>query len=281
MPWESRKKGLYYYRAVRIEGLPRRIYFGAGAVGRIHAILDRAEHRRRELERSHRTALHAELAEEQRVWRTIWPRLRALAAAELLTAGWYNHRGTWRKVMNDPRDRQHRSMFPVDPNADPLERLSALNVRANAGEPGAREELRKYLQEDAALLGELGNLTHLAAALATKRLAPTDPGYQNLLLREALNWRDTLIGPDATPVERALADTALSARLSLMAAEMQTTTIVPSLAGTALKAKCLDRAQHRLSTIVKKLHDVQRATAGREAPAQPKPPASPQVAKAG
>jgi hypothetical protein len=94
--WERRGDGLYYYRSERENGRVRKRYVGLGEVAELVAHAD--ETRRAVRERTRR-AERAEL-ERARELSEAGAELDAaaevLARAELVAAGYHNHKGEWR-----------------------------------------------------------------------------------------------------------------------------------------------------------------------------------------
>ena len=106
MAWQARDDRSYYYRSVRLDGEPHKIYLGFGAAAKqadaeVRARRQRREERRQQLQDL--TQAHAALAAP----------LESLdGAAELVTraclvaAGLHEHNGCWRKRRpNEPHSR--------------------------------------------------------------------------------------------------------------------------------------------------------------------------------
>jgi hypothetical protein len=105
MGWERRQQGgVYYYRSVRIHGLPRKAYYGAGEAGVAQAERDAEERGRRQAERQailaerQRAAAADATLEEARSWADL------LVAAVLVMDGYHHHRGQWRKWRGNATD---------------------------------------------------------------------------------------------------------------------------------------------------------------------------------
>jgi hypothetical protein len=97
MAWEKHGARTYYYRSVRQDGRVRKLYYGAGAVGKIAAEVDalrRAEQAAAETSRrEHRNQLDAAMGLTQKLNREC----DVLTAAELLAAGFHRpSRHSWR-----------------------------------------------------------------------------------------------------------------------------------------------------------------------------------------
>ncbi len=82
-------------------------------------------------------------------------------------------------------------------------------------------------------------------------------------------------GADATPLETAVGDAVVSARLALIHAESEAESKGASVAASAMKAKRLDLAQNRLNSTLKLLAQVQRTRQQQAAPWSPRPPLHP------
>ena len=98
-PWEKRERGgLYYTRSRKVNGKVVREYVGGGPVGKIAALEDEYERRRREEEavfwkeeREHLEALAAPVEE-------MCETSEVIARAVLVASGYHRHnRGEWRK----------------------------------------------------------------------------------------------------------------------------------------------------------------------------------------
>ena len=96
MGWESRGKRTYYYRPVRIDGKPRKLYLGSGVVGEAHARQIAQDRRRREDERAAWQAEQARLGLAEAALDELRGLAGLMARAALLRAGYHDHRGQWR-----------------------------------------------------------------------------------------------------------------------------------------------------------------------------------------
>ena len=281
MPWESRRNRRYYYKACRIDGQPRHIYLGHGPAGRIHQILDRRQTRDKEAKRAEREALARDIAEDKELLEAILRRLRTLTASFMLAHGYYNHRGEWRKVMAEPRTRQHNGRTVVSGIPDDLyARLDALNARVNAGEPEALRELHALIEMHPDYYARAGDLTRLSTHKWLQRLSRVDRIMATAAQANLQEWRDELIGPNPTPIERAMADAAVSARLALMHAELDASTAGTTPAVAALNSRRLATATRALTSALKMLHGVQGAGAPSAAPRPPYGPYDSPAARA-
>jgi hypothetical protein len=272
VPWEVRRNGAeYYYKPLRIDGKPRHMYMGRGAAGRYHECRDRMERRSRErLQASFRNTL-AELAEGARGWRECMTLLRPLMAAHMTLAGFYNHRGEWRKRMSDPRQRQHRTP-PSAPPCDLYGELKTLTARVDAGEIGAKQELSRFLADHPDVYRKFGDLAEISKVATLNRLTEGDSALLTASLWNLDDWRRGHVGNAPTAIEDSLGELAVSAKLAVIGAEKA----VRAYQGTprvSQMLKALDNAQRRLSETLMNLHRLQAARGYVPETRSPEPPA--------
>lgn len=273
MGWERRQRGSqYYYRHTRVGGKPRSLYLGKGVIGALAAYQD-LQHRQMKLAaHTAKLALKAKLAELDRSWAATWKQVRNLASAILVQSGWYRHRGQWRKVMGKPRTRkpEYRPATPQEA-ANCNAWLEELTSKANSGDAQALAQLRAFLDENPAVWQTIGDLNRITQNHWISLLVG-----QNVLCRESVTrsinaWKNQLFGPDATPTEKILAETAAVARLALAHAEFLATEPGATVQIASFRTKRLDSALHRLNATLKLLAQVQ--TARENAPAPTSDPA--------
>jgi hypothetical protein len=98
MGWERRQRGgRYFYRSVRVNGRPRKLYLGAGPAARAYA---RQEAERRARRRSERAALHAEQARTapaDLAFQGARTLVDLLVRASLVLSGFHLHHREWRR----------------------------------------------------------------------------------------------------------------------------------------------------------------------------------------
>ena len=98
MSWEMRERGgPYYTRTRRVNGYQIREYIGGGMRGQEAARIDAEERVRREQERRHWRQRQSEVAQMEREMRDHEAVCKAAVARALEGAGYFNHRGEWRK----------------------------------------------------------------------------------------------------------------------------------------------------------------------------------------
>ena len=98
MAWEKRgTNGPYYYRAVRVNGRVRKIYYGKGLAGELAANLDAAAHRDREKWAAavRRSKGQYQAAQEPLHMLEQWT--GALMRLALVSAGYHYNWGKWRR----------------------------------------------------------------------------------------------------------------------------------------------------------------------------------------
>jgi len=97
MGWESRPGGRYYYRSVRVDGRPRKVYVGRGPDAETCARLTAERLRQRQAERAALDAEQMRVAPTDRALRDFGILADLLASATLLLAGCHEHHGCWRR----------------------------------------------------------------------------------------------------------------------------------------------------------------------------------------
>jgi hypothetical protein len=258
---------------------------GRGPAGRIHEILDRRERKKRDEARRLAAELRARMAGDNRHWRELMAVLRPLIAAEMLLAGWYCHRGQWRKAMAKPRERQ-KAAPPAAPPAEPpfsdlLHELHVLNARVNAGDASALDELRSFLATNPEVYRRAGDLTSVTMIHGLAKLSSGDAAQFEIYLQNLQGWRRELLGERPSAIERGLVDAAVSAKLAMTSAEVDLQAGSPTHTIIALKRRSLEKSQFRLTQTLCKLAELQRARGYCPATTAPDPPSWSPVAQAG
>ena len=97
MAWEKRGDGLYYYQSERVDGRVQKRYVGRGYLAETVAQAD--ETRRAVREQRRREARgHVEWAREvSKTGKDLDAVAEILATAEMVAAGYHNHKGEWRR----------------------------------------------------------------------------------------------------------------------------------------------------------------------------------------
>jgi hypothetical protein len=94
MPWF----GKYYYRSVRVNGQPRRIYIGPGHKGQQAAEADQRAREQRARDRAAAKTLQTEYASVDADLEEVGELAHALSHAAMYAAGYQLHcRGEWRR----------------------------------------------------------------------------------------------------------------------------------------------------------------------------------------
>lgn len=97
MGWETRANNRYYYRKRRVNGRVRSEYVGSGIFAELAAQMDEMDREDRERIRAEQMRARDEFMELSHQVDAINERLRSLTSAALMGAGWYMHRGQWRR----------------------------------------------------------------------------------------------------------------------------------------------------------------------------------------
>ena len=247
MGWERRRRGgLYYYKAVRIGGKPRRIYLGAGACGRVHELLDRKEARKKVEARAVRDRDRDQSAEAKGLFDEAWRWARTIAAAALVAEGFYPHHGQWRPVRGPARKKFHVDTVDPGPLTTALDRLKAVTARAAGRDGEALAALRLLLADDSGVWAAADAALGSAVACWRARVAARHGLDVEDLARLATTRADALVGADPPAAERALAAAANVQGLAFIyASNLDETT------GSAerFRLKLLQSAARRLDTV--------------------------------
>ena len=231
MGWEKRGKAKYYYKPVRVEGKSRKIYVGSGPAGRIHEILDRQATRKRQPLREAQARIRNLMREGDRLWGETWSWLWPLAEAQMLLAGYYRHRGQWRKVHHKARTRHTR--YPsaaLEPATDSRTWLRQLNRAANGGDPEALSALGVFLNECPDVLTQIETLNRAALALWA------DHQYRP----------DETDRPETTTLEQVLKDAVYVAELNRRHADSLLESGATTALGFAARHARIEKADNRL-----------------------------------
>ena len=98
MSWEMRERGgPYYTRTRRVNGYQIREYIGGGIRGQEAAAMDAEARQQRDKERQQWREVKGEVAQIEREMRAHEAMCRAAVTHALEAAGYFNHRGEWRK----------------------------------------------------------------------------------------------------------------------------------------------------------------------------------------
>lgn len=100
-----------------------------------------------------------------------------------------------------------------------VDRLNALLPAVNAGDSGARDELRGVLDATPQLWTELGNLGRQAELALVRTAAGDNPLVKEAIVRKLDGLRAEVAGPHPSPLESLLADRVAITWLSLAVAE--------------------------------------------------------------
>jgi hypothetical protein len=240
MAWEWRGRNRYFYQPVRAGGQPRRLYWGAGEVGRLHELLTVHDRRLRAKRLGAMRARLASVAAARRDTRSVVVWVRQLVRAARLVGGQYQHRGQWRwragrrlgrldpagpapaRVQAPVRPSGFTPPSPfipeiamtlqaadTPPNPTDLGRhLTDLNDRANRGDRSALAELEEVLDCHPIVWQTAARLSADTAAGWARLLGDGGAVTEVCLRREMSLWKAGLAGPEPTPLVTAAVDAA-------------------------------------------------------------------------
>ena len=119
MGWKRINGREYYYRCERVEGRVETTYLGAGELGRLSEILDAELRAEREAEREAVRVEWEEAAAEERAVSAWFDGVQAVADAAMLAAGFYKHKGQWRRRGDERVQERERGGRGRDETAGP------------------------------------------------------------------------------------------------------------------------------------------------------------------
>src|SRR4051812_35037940 len=98
MGWERRQgRQSYFYRSVRVNGRPCKLYVGRGPEAEREAGREADDRSRRLAEREARALEHLRISAADRLLSELKEMTGLLAAAVMLLAGLHCHHGSWRR----------------------------------------------------------------------------------------------------------------------------------------------------------------------------------------
>lgn len=97
MSWEIRGDNRYYYSRKKVEGKTTRRYIGCGAYAELIADLERAGMETERWKRRHMKAVEHELDQIGNLADSLEAFTLSVQKSALARAGYFNHRGEWRK----------------------------------------------------------------------------------------------------------------------------------------------------------------------------------------
>ncbi len=97
MAWERRERGgVYYTRSKKVGGRVVRQYIGGGPLGKIAALEDEYQRRRREEDAAYWKEETERLEQDAAFLQELEAVSKILATAHLLAADYHRHKGQWR-----------------------------------------------------------------------------------------------------------------------------------------------------------------------------------------
>jgi len=98
MGWEYRNGSRYYYRKERSAGRVRSVYVGQGEIAILAATLDETQREEYETQRNKERQERRALATLDKSIKGLDRLASTLTEAVLITAGFHQHKGQWRKL---------------------------------------------------------------------------------------------------------------------------------------------------------------------------------------
>lgn len=151
--------------------------------------------------------------------------------------------------------------------------LAKLVETANSGDKAAMSRLRQILDHNPEIWRAMGDLGAIARTSLVGAIAGNDRLLMESLQRKAADMQQTLVGPNATPLEKLAAERVVIVWLQLQQADLRCAHPDASSIGWAgFWSAVQERAQRRYESAIRHLQTVQKAQ-GRKptsrVPAQP------------
>ncbi len=105
MGWEQRNDRFYYYEKHREGGRVVSQYVGTGPVAQMRAARNESEKQKRQRQREALRQKREALDQQAGQVIAVLNRIRALTYAAMIAAGYYMHKGQWRKRREHRRSR--------------------------------------------------------------------------------------------------------------------------------------------------------------------------------
>jgi hypothetical protein len=269
MSWETKRNGRrYYYEARRENGRVVKRYVGCGEVVEASAGLDRIARDKRKaaamLARRRRDQSLGQIDQFGATVEQFSDRVATITRAALTTCGYRQHkRGEWR------RSRMTATQKAIEGKVTYRlrdEKEIAMMKRAQNGDTAAVPAMRRVLDEICAQNGGKLPARMATASKLTEAFTRQLSGVDDLLLRECIireteQMRDTVAGPNPTPLESLLAERIAFCYLHVQYAEVVYQGTLQQGATSHDQAPFLDRidgAQRRYLAAIKMLAQVRR-----------------------
>jgi hypothetical protein len=259
MAWEKRGNQSYYYRSVRVGKQVKKVYYGSGPAAALAA-------RSADLARANRTAgreAERQRREEYAVVTSSAHRLMVevdeLMKAELSVAGYYCHRGEWRRRGSQQMEEQ--TMSTETTTTDKTNKstvsntvdLKALVDLADKGDAVARVRLREVLDASPEIWRKVGDLAGHARLALIRMIANGDQLLLESVQRHAEEMEAELLGANPTRLERMLVERVVAAWLQLQFTDTVSTSYDETLGQAKFWSQERDRAHRRYLSSVKAL----------------------------
>lgn len=265
MGWERRQRGgQYFYRSVRLGGVPRKLYVGRGPAAKMLAKAVAQRRQQAEAERAARRAEQARLAPADAALADLAAWTGLLVRAALVLQGFHEHRGEWRRWRYDmsrrpkgsttarPRKGSAGARAAADPGQDRAA-FSDLVARANAGDRAALDDLRALLDRRPEIAEAAGDLARCAEGVWTDLLVGEDALRRESVQRRLAALGADLAGEHATELEKLLVDEILVCYLAKQYATIAAAQPSAGLGQARLRLRRAESAQRRFFAAVKTL----------------------------
>ena len=218
MGWETRGTGShrYFYLPRRVGNRVVRQYFGRGPDAQQAAQADAAARALRMEARSELLALRATLDGLDRLTAELRRGSDLLSEAALLSSGFHQHRGQWRKwrgTRMTVESREHDTTMEREAEKPQVTQLEAIILLARRGRKEVLPQLRKLLDENPDLWKSYGDLGQHAEAAWIAMIAGPDLLLQESLVRHIRETKERLCQEHSSPLEQLLVQRVILSQL--------------------------------------------------------------------
>jgi hypothetical protein len=197
MGWENRERGGHYYtRSRKVDGRVVREYVGGGVIGELAARFDEAEREKRKIEAT------MERLERARVESLVAPVVELCDIASIV--------GTVDTKGNGGAGVSKEVEFSNETKAK-LKELQVLSEKAEAGEKGARRELRMAVRSSTPeVVAKASDFARKGHKILIGTAAAGDPLMEEALSARLELMRAQIAGEDPSPLETLLTERVVS-----------------------------------------------------------------------
>lgn len=213
MAWEKRSKRRYYYEAKWENGRVVKRYLGHGIQAQKAALKADSTRNGKRRAREVVRRIVEELDPVTLLMKQLESSVRELTQIELLSHGYHQHRGNWRKRRVN-KEAKTPPASPAEPQSDRMTVGELINL-AKAGRTEILPTLRAFLDDHPEVWQQYGNLGLQAQEEWLNLIAGENLYLKENLRRNAEDLRKRLAGEHSTPLEELQAERIVALNLQV------------------------------------------------------------------